>query len=88
MSAIEDAEALSVYLRHATADAGSVHAALMQTFRVRFKRASECQRLSHANSILHERPGGPDNGRDVLRIWGYGGAERWAAERPEMILNM
>jgi 2-polyprenyl-6-methoxyphenol hydroxylase-like FAD-dependent oxidoreductase len=86
MSAIEDAEALALYLRGASSDAGSVHEALMWVFRVRLKRASECQALSRANNILHVRTGA-DMGDDVARMWRYSGAERWAAERPDMVLD-
>jgi 2-polyprenyl-6-methoxyphenol hydroxylase-like FAD-dependent oxidoreductase len=87
MSAIEDAEALSVYLRHATSDASSVHAALMQMFRVRFKRASQCQELSRVNNILNVEPNA-NKGDMTLRLWTYPGAEQWAAEHREMVLDV
>jgi 2-polyprenyl-6-methoxyphenol hydroxylase-like FAD-dependent oxidoreductase len=86
MSAIEDAEAIAAYLRGSTADAKSVHDALTQVFRVRFKRTAECQALSRAHNILHLRTGA-DLSSKILEMWVYSGAERWAAERPDMVLD-
>jgi 2-polyprenyl-6-methoxyphenol hydroxylase-like FAD-dependent oxidoreductase len=86
MSAIEDAEALSVFLRHVTPGSPtSVHNALLQAYRVRYKRASMCQLASRAEGINSEQK--PDSGEEILRIWTYPGAERWAAERPDMVLD-
>jgi hypothetical protein len=83
MSAIEDAEALSFYLRNATRD--TVHEALFRTFRVRYKRASLCQAQSRLHG-LHAKPS--KNTMEVLlELWTYPGAEQWSIQRPDMIID-
>jgi 2-polyprenyl-6-methoxyphenol hydroxylase-like FAD-dependent oxidoreductase len=81
VSAIEDAEALSVFLRGAAPE--SVHAALQQVFRVRYKRVSEIQAASRAGGL--RAPPDPKSGEALMRLWIYPGAQRWADERPDMM---
>jgi 2-polyprenyl-6-methoxyphenol hydroxylase-like FAD-dependent oxidoreductase len=83
VSAIEDAEALSVFLRGAIPD--SVHDALQRVFRVRYKRVSEIQAGSRADGLLS--PPDPHAGEVMMRLWDYPGAQRWMDERPEMVLE-
>jgi hypothetical protein len=83
MSAIEDAEALSVILPNTPTDATSVNKALNRVFRVRYKRASLCQAESRANG-LSAQPGSEST--SPLNLWMYPGAARWELERPDMVL--
>lgn len=87
MSAIEDAEALSVFLRKASLGHGSTQDALDRTFRVRYKRASLCQTRSRAWSIASVRKAGKKPTDDVFELWMYPGAERWEVEHPDMVLS-
>jgi salicylate hydroxylase len=82
ISAIEDAEALYITLRTATRD--TVHECLQRAFRIRFKRTAECQAASRREGIL--APPNPQGGEDIFMLWDYPGAERWEAERSDMIL--
>jgi 2-polyprenyl-6-methoxyphenol hydroxylase-like FAD-dependent oxidoreductase len=83
MSAIEDAEALAFALRGVPA--AGVHAALQRAFRLRYKRASDCQAASRAECLF--APPNPQGGTQMFERWCYPGAERWEAERPDMILS-
>jgi salicylate hydroxylase len=83
MSAIEDAEALSAFLRGVAPE--GVHDALMRTFRVRYKRASECQSGSRKEGLFSAP--NPNTKEDALRRWDYPGAEKWEKERSDMILD-
>lgn len=80
--AIEDAEAVAAFLRHA--DAGTVPEALRRTFRVRYKRASRAQALSRAANLLN---GGQKGNYSMSASWDYHGAERWEKEHPDDVLT-
>jgi 2-polyprenyl-6-methoxyphenol hydroxylase-like FAD-dependent oxidoreductase len=82
MSAIEDAEALSAYLRDATRD--SVPEALDHAFRVRYRRASQVQYDSRVEGIHAGPPPPPER---LLEIWNYPGALKWEVEQPELVLK-
>jgi 2-polyprenyl-6-methoxyphenol hydroxylase-like FAD-dependent oxidoreductase len=86
MSAIEDAEALGVFLRDASPKARSVTVTetLQRVFRVRLRRASQIQYDSHAEGIQAAAPPTPDK---LLQIWNYKGAVKWAEEHPERVLK-
>jgi 2-polyprenyl-6-methoxyphenol hydroxylase-like FAD-dependent oxidoreductase len=81
LSAIEDAEALYITLRDA--NRATVHESLQRAFRIRHKRASSCQAASRREGLT--APPNPHAVRDVSALWDYIGAERWEAERPEML---
>lgn len=86
MSAIEDAEALSVYLRKASLGQISVQDAIDHTFRVRYKRASLCQTRSRAWSMAAVHKAGKEPTDNIFELWIYPGAERWEVEHPDMVL--
>lgn len=84
MSAIEDAEALAVFLRDTPSELNAVSEALQHVYRVRFKRVTKCQALSRKAGLR-----GDSNINmpvELMELWTYYGAERWAAERPDMVL--
>lgn len=83
MSAIEDAEALSFFLRGVTAD--KAHDALLKVYRLRYKRTSMCQAMSRDYGV-HAKPN-KTRGEEILRLWLYPGAESWATQRPDMVLD-
>jgi 2-polyprenyl-6-methoxyphenol hydroxylase-like FAD-dependent oxidoreductase len=82
MCAIEDAEALAFVLR--SSSVADVHAALLRAFRLRYKRASECQAASRAEGL--GAPPNPNSGKEAFARWMYPGAERWEVERPDMVV--
>jgi 2-polyprenyl-6-methoxyphenol hydroxylase-like FAD-dependent oxidoreductase len=88
MSAIEDAEALGVFLRDTSpkpeSESITVTEALQRVFRVRFRRASQVQHDSHVEGIQAAAPPTPDK---LLQIWNYKGAVKWAEEHPELVLK-
>jgi 2-polyprenyl-6-methoxyphenol hydroxylase-like FAD-dependent oxidoreductase len=84
MSAIEDAEAISFYLRGANRD--TVHDALLQAFRARYKRASWAQAKSRADGLLVAAP--RNSAEDLMELWTYPGAEQWVMQRPDMIMDV
>jgi 2-polyprenyl-6-methoxyphenol hydroxylase-like FAD-dependent oxidoreductase len=86
MSAIEDAEALSAYLRKATSDPASIHEALDHVFRVRHKRASSCQSRSRAAGLVASDNIGKQSPDELFALWIYPGAEKYEAEHPEMVI--
>lgn len=83
MCAIEDAEALAVHL--CGAGRVGVPTALERVFRLRYKRCMEAQAASRAEGLGAKAR--PDAGRQLFERWQYPGAERWALERPDMVLN-
>jgi 2-polyprenyl-6-methoxyphenol hydroxylase-like FAD-dependent oxidoreductase len=82
-SAIEDAEALGHYLRSVSGSAPHVHTALQHVMRVRFRRASRFQALSHDEGLQ----GGEKHSRSIVQEGSYPGAARWEIERPDMVLK-
>jgi salicylate hydroxylase len=81
-SAIEDAEALGVFLR-GVGRAG-VSAALQRVYRVRAARAADFQAKSRADGLRGGDKLAGGRGGDVFAMWMYPGAERWEAEHPEL----
>lgn len=86
MSALEDAEALATCLRDITvgSDPKSINDALQRVFRLRYKRASECQLRSRAVGL--GLPPSKTATEDLFDLWTYPGAEKWEVERPDMVL--
>jgi 2-polyprenyl-6-methoxyphenol hydroxylase-like FAD-dependent oxidoreductase len=82
LAAIEDAEALYLTLRDATR--ATAHDCLQRAFRIRYKRASECQSVSRRLGILS--PPDPHAMLNMFKTWDYPGAERWEIDRPDMVL--
>jgi 2-polyprenyl-6-methoxyphenol hydroxylase-like FAD-dependent oxidoreductase len=69
LSSIEDAEALHVTLHNGTRE--NVHECLQRAFRIRYRRASECQLASHQEIILVAL-----NLKNIPELWNYPRAER------------
>lgn len=88
MSAIEDAEALSMYLREVTPTSNpkAVNHALQHAFRVRYKRASFCQTRSRAMGLLAWDKNNKQSSDELFELWMYPGAAQWEVARPDMIL--
>jgi hypothetical protein len=76
--AIEDAEALGQYLQDATVN--EIDTALDHVFRVRFKRATRFQLLSHREGLRMKRT---PNGRER----DYLGAKEWETSFPDMVVK-
>jgi 2-polyprenyl-6-methoxyphenol hydroxylase-like FAD-dependent oxidoreductase len=84
MSAIEDAEALSAFLRTASSDLHSIDSALKHVYRVRFKRTSWYQARSRATGLS-----APISGPEAIEVLDFGvytSATQWELQRPDMIL--
>lgn len=88
MSAIEDAEALSIFLRAVapSSDTKAINEALQHVFRVRYKRASLCQTRSRAMGLLASEKIGKQSSDELFELWMYPGATQWEVERPDMVL--
>jgi 2-polyprenyl-6-methoxyphenol hydroxylase-like FAD-dependent oxidoreductase len=88
MSAIEDAEALSIHLPKlaSSSDTKAINEVLQHVFRVRYKRASLCQTRSRAMGLLASEKIGKQSSDELFELWMYPGAAQWELERPDMIL--
>jgi salicylate hydroxylase len=82
LSAIEDGEALGVFLRGV--DRAGVSAALHRVHRVRAARAADFQAKSRADGLRGGDKIAGTRGGDLFAMWMYPGAERWEAEHPEL----
>jgi 2-polyprenyl-6-methoxyphenol hydroxylase-like FAD-dependent oxidoreductase len=82
-SAIEDAEAISHYLKGVSRSGEDIHAALQRAFRVRFRRTARFQLISRREGIQGPAP----TQKSVVEDMSYFGAARWEMERPDMVLK-
>jgi 2-polyprenyl-6-methoxyphenol hydroxylase-like FAD-dependent oxidoreductase len=85
LSAIEDAEAVGVFL--ARTDRMSVPAALRRVFCTRASRTREFQEKSRADGLRSRDTLQGARGGDLFEMWMYPGVERWVEEHPEMVLS-
>jgi 2-polyprenyl-6-methoxyphenol hydroxylase-like FAD-dependent oxidoreductase len=84
LSAIEDAEALGVFL--ARADRASAPAALRRVFCARASRTREFQAKSRADGLRSRDTLQGARSGDLFEMWVYPGVERWVEEHPELVL--
>jgi hypothetical protein len=80
--AIEDAEAISHYLKGVSRSGEDIHAALQRVFRMRFRRTARFQLICR-RGIQGPAP----TPKSVVEDMSYFGAARWELERPDMVLK-